>query len=123
MLTDISAFYGTLSGQILLTDADAAAGELYNLMSTMSGDEMFEPTLGSNLPLRVFAPINARLIQLVNQDVFIAASTWLKHLSVIPAQSVIYAAGDNRFLGISVAYLYNGNGWAQDVYLAQVGNN
>ena len=110
-LSDVSAFLGISGTDILAYDSTAAGGEIFNLMDTRVGDEPFEPTLGSDLPLRVFETINAILEAKCQQDVYVAGRDWLGHVQVVSGQTNIYASADNRLIGIEVAYAYGGSSW------------
>ena len=116
-LSDLSAFFGVSGMNIIAYDSDAAGGEIFNLMDTRVGDEPFEPTLGSDLPLRVFETINAMLEAKCQQDVYIAGRDWLGHVQVIANQTNIYASVDNRLIGIEIAYSYGNASWTLSVPL------
>ena len=116
-LSDISAFFGISGKDIIAYDSDAAGGEIFNLMDTRVGDEPFEPTLGSDLPLRIFETISAMLEAKCQQDVYIAGRDWLGHVQVVANQTNIYASPDNRLIGIEGAYQYGGSGWTLSVPL------
>jgi phage baseplate assembly protein W len=130
-LSDINAFFGIASVSIMAYDSDAAGGEIFNLMSTLVGDEVFEPTLGSDLPLRVFEQISATLQMDVRQDVYFAGRDWLQHVQVDDTQTTVFADSGNRLIAIEVAYVFGGAGWvatipmgvtAQALSLAENGN-
>jgi phage baseplate assembly protein W len=119
---DVNAYYGTVSGDPLATDAYAASGELYNVMSTLIGDEPFEPTFGSNLPLRVFEPITPGLDALLVQDTYVAGKAWLEpRIKVVLAATEGIAAADQRVAGVSVGYQFDGGVWVQDIHLTRIG--
>lgn len=110
-LSDISAFYGISGMEVIAYDSAAAGGEIFNLMDTRVGDEPFEPTLGSDLPLRVFETINAVLEAECQQDVYIAGRDWLEHVQVLSGQTNVYSSPSNRLVGIEVAYQFGGASW------------
>ena len=117
--TDVSAFYGFAGAEILAYDSDVIGGELYNVMSTLIGDDVMNPTYGCNLPRRVFEPVTAALEQLCIQDVVFAAQEWVPQVTVDMRQTIVYADAGRRLVGVAVAYAYGGAGWLQPVALAQ----
>jgi phage baseplate assembly protein W len=110
-LTDISAFYSITGAPLMAYGADAIGGDIYNVLSTIVGDEVFEPTYGCDLPLRVFEPINARIELLCQQDVYFASRNWVPQAQVSTSQTTAYANADNRLVGVEVAYAYAGASW------------
>lgn len=118
-LVDISAFLGVSDALILALDNDAVAGELYNVMTTLVGDDVMNPTYGCNLPRRVFEPITAALEAICLQDVLFAAQEWVPQVQINMQQTIVYANAGYRLVGVGVAYQYAGAGWLQPVVLAQ----
>ncbi len=120
VMTAVSAFLGLLDTPIVVADDTVLGGEVFNVMSTLVGDDVMNPTYGCNLPLRVFDPITPRLIQQCLSDVYVAAQAWLPQITVSLAQTLVYASASNRLVGVGVAYLYSGGSWLQNVDLAGV---
>lgn len=117
-LTDVSAFYGiTGNDNIIAVGSDAIGGELFNVFSTLVGDETFEPTYGCDLPLRVFEPITAQVQMQCRQDVYFAAKNWAPHAQVNDSQTNAYANASNRVVGVEVAFAYGGKPWSLSVPL------
>ena len=112
VITDVSAFYGTTNAEILAQDSDVVAGMLYNLLTTIVGDEPFLPTFGCDLPLRVFEPINAKLLNEMFLDVYMTTKVWLPELGVSQNTCVAVAGASNRLAGVVIAYAYAGAAWS-----------
>ena len=119
VLSDVSAFYGLSGNPIMAYDSDVAGGEIYNVMSTLEGDECFEPTYGCDLPLRLFEPMTPSVLSKCQNDVFQAGRDWVVHAAVSERQTVAYADASNRVVGVEVAYQFAGAGWTVSVALSQ----
>jgi len=117
-LLDISAFYGIFASQIITSDTDAVGGEIFNVMATLVGDDIMNPEYGCNLPLRVFEPITPAMAQTCLSDAYFAIQRWVPQVVMNLSQTIVYANGDNRMVGVGVAYSYSGGNWLQDVSLA-----
>lgn len=109
--SDVSAFYGLTGGGVMVYGAGVIGGELFNVLSTLVGDEIFEPTYGCDLPLRVFEPITARVEMECLRDVYFASRNWVPESGVSIPQSAVIGGPDNRLVGVEVAYAYGGASW------------
>jgi phage baseplate assembly protein W len=101
-LTDVSVTYGISSLQPLSFDEDVVAGEIYNVLSTLVGDEPWDPTYGSNIPLYAFAPFTPALEQRAVTDVYLALKTNVPQVSLSMSDTALLVSPDNRVLGITV---------------------
>jgi phage baseplate assembly protein W len=118
-LVDISGFFGIFGASpVLVYNADVAAGELFNVMDTLVGDEYFEPLFGCDLPKRVFEPITATVEQRCLMDVFLAARDWTPHIPVDLSKTGVYATADQRVVGVFIGYQFAGASWKVDVALS-----
>jgi phage baseplate assembly protein W len=121
-LSDISAFFGISGSGVTSYDADVPGGEIFNVNSTLVGDESFEPTYGCDLPLRIFEPNNASTLGLARNDVFNASRQWVLHAKVDPKQTTAFMDPNNRLVGVQIAYDYAGAFWTVDVALTKAFN-
>jgi len=121
-LTDLSAFYSVSGKPPIAIDSDAIGGDLYNVLSTLVGDECFEPTYGCDLPLRVFEPATPAMEMTCLNDVYIASRDWVPQANVSLPQSAVYADEGNRVVGIQVVYAYGGASWTLSTSLTQAFN-
>lgn len=76
--------------QLIVDNHLAIRNQLKNLLSTPVGSEDFEPTYGSDLPLRIMEPITALTGYLIETDTLIAISRWMRDRIrlVLPGASV-----------------------------------
>lgn len=88
-------------------------------MSTLVGDEPFEPAFGSNLPLRVFAPMTGALEAQMIQDVYMAAREWVAHIYVDLASTFVIISPDQRSSGITITYNFGGANLEQDIVFSR----
>jgi phage baseplate assembly protein W len=119
VLSDISAFFGIAANPPIAYDQIVGGGEIFNVDSTLVGDECFEPTYGCDLPLRVFEPATPILIEYCRNDVFVASRDWVVHATVNANQTFAYADKGNRLVGVQISYNFNGGSWIVDVALSQ----
>jgi phage baseplate assembly protein W len=112
-VTDVSAFYGITGNDAVMTyGSDAIGGEIFNVFSTLVGDEPFEPTYGCDLPLRVFEPNIPITQMLCRQDVYFAARNWVPHAQVNDGQTQVVADASNRMVAVDVAFAFGGKSWS-----------
>lgn len=102
VLSDVSVTFGVQSTQPLSYDAEVVAGEVYNVLSTLVGDEPMEPLYGSNIPLYAFALFTSATEQKALTDVYRALKTNVPQVSLSMADSSLLVSPDNRVLGITV---------------------
>lgn len=83
---DINPDYTLDTNQLLVTGEIARRKQMMNILGTPIGSEDFEPLYGSNLPYRLFEPINDINAQFITLDTIVALDTWMRGSIRILAQ-------------------------------------
>jgi phage baseplate assembly protein W len=121
-LSDFSAFYSITNADFIAVGDDAVSGFIYNVLSTLVGDEPFLPTYGCDLIKRTFEPLTAVLHQELMLDVSMALEKWVPQVRVDTSRSTVLLLSGNRVAGVEVAYQYAGSWWVLPVQTVQLGN-
>ena len=65
------------------TTIDQAVSNLTNLLLTLKGDRVFQPTFGTNLLGALFQPATNELKQFIVDDISDAIAYWLPYINII----------------------------------------
>jgi phage baseplate assembly protein W len=110
LLLDLNNSYGGTSDQLIIAQVEAVIGEIDNVMSTRIGEEWWEPTYGSNIPNRVFDPINATTAWLLSHDLQDALARWVPQVQIDTSKSSVVPFPDLRAYVVTISFAIVING-------------
>lgn len=102
-ITDVNYAYSVSSNKAISVDAEVVTGAIFNVMTTLIGDEMHDPLYGSNLPLYVFDTFTEGKEQIILLDIFEALKRNVPQVSLSFADTNMFVSNDGRIVGISIA--------------------
>jgi len=121
-LSDINTNFENSVPQTLVYAIEEINGLIINVLTTRIGEEWWEPLYGSNLPLRVFDPINDTTAWLLQHDIEDALATWVPLITVDRSSSKIKPYPDLKLYDIQLAYVVPSM-FVKTYYQFQVGPN
>lgn len=93
---------------VLIADREATKIKIYNLLMTLPGELVMEPTFGSKVQLRVFEPLSDKTAYNLEGDVFEAIETWMKNeITLDRGQTSIIANENDQSYSVNIAYFGN----------------
>ncbi len=113
-LVGINAYYGLSSDQIIVTDYDVITSEIYNVLTTVIGEEEWEPTYGSAIPNRLFDPVDNITAMTIKTDLYLALREWVPQITVDLAGTSVTPIGDGNQRGYDVVIAWRDNIGASD---------
>ena len=79
--------------------------KIFNVLGILVGEEHFEPSWGSDLPLRLFEPVTDRTAYLVYSDSLIAIDRFMEtEVSLIYSQSSVTPLDDGEGYNVVLAF-------------------
>lgn len=76
---DINSQYKVDTKGLIVYDEDVTNMQIANIFATPIGSDDFEPTFGSNLPYRLYDPINDVTSYLMYNDTIAALTKWMQN--------------------------------------------
>ena len=101
---DLNTFYYSQSPIILVQDLDIINGEIYNVATTKIGEEWWEPTYGSNIPNRIFDPMNNVTAWHLEHDLHDALILWVPQIIINQALTRAVPRFSERCYDLTVVY-------------------
>lgn len=109
-LVDINTNYGSDGNGILVNDITLIQGEIFNVLTTLIGEEWEEPTYGSRVPVRLFDPITLQTAYLMEHDLDDAMRMWVPQIRVDLSKTRAIPFPDQRMYIFDIHYtilIYN----------------
>lgn len=105
---DINNDFRRTSSALIVKGRSAIDGQLSNLLATPIGSEPFEPTYGSDLPLRIFEPIDRISAATIEQDTIRAVHRWMSSvITVSLANTFVIPLETEEGYRINLPYYYD----------------
>lgn len=102
-LIDVNYLYSVTNYHLLTSGMEVVAGEIFNVATTLVGDEPGDPLYGCNLPLYVFEMFTERVEQLIFLDLYTALQRNVPHVTLDLPRSHLFVSKESRIVGIQIA--------------------
>lgn len=80
--SDINRIHSPGVNSDLLVDDQAVKSQIFNILGTIPGERVMEPTFGSRLNLMLFEPVDRITGEAIKREVFGSLETWLPRIKV-----------------------------------------
>jgi phage baseplate assembly protein W len=114
-LVDLNYQFSIGSNDHLSVGRDVIVGEIYNVMTTLIGDEIGDPLYGSNLPLYVFALFSPAVEQRILVDVSNALKRNVPQVGFDIKNTAVFVSPNNRIVGIVIGVSLDGELFTVDI--------
>lgn len=102
---DLNGNWTQDENRLLVTENTAIKQKIQNVLFVLVGEEFFEPTFGSLVPLRLFEGVTDRIAFLLEGDTIGAVGTFMRdEVEVNHAQCSIEALSDDEGFKITLVY-------------------
>jgi phage baseplate assembly protein W len=102
---DVNSEYSQDTNGIIVYDETAIRQKIMNLLGVVPGEEHFEPEWGSQLPYRLFEPVNQITAHWIEFDTIGAVNTFMSsEVSLLHNECVVEMLDDEEGYEIILAY-------------------
>ena len=101
---DMNTQYQIDGQDILLENVKAINNQIFNILTTVPGERIFEPEFGSDLPLLLFEPIDDITAWQMETAIYQALERWQPRIQVIYNATSVVANPDLQSFDCTIAY-------------------
>jgi phage baseplate assembly protein W len=107
-ITDLNLNHEPGGDPVLIAGHQAIKIKIYNILMTLPGELVNEPTFGSKVQLRVFEPLSPKTAYRLESDVFEAIETWMSNeITLDRGLTSIIADENDQSYAVNIAYFLN----------------